>query len=272
MRNVVSCDWKRISRLLLPLMVFAFVLPQSIYADWYLDAQFDPSSNLAIYEVAGDGFVAYEMVQEGVRADYGFGSIPVDFEFQQWDGSAWPEAFFPDYSESPDTLASAQAEIEQFEVFDELPFYMGASIGGEFNNGLGMAAGAALDFTLQVDPNTYAVVELFDVFADIDATTGSEGFGFAGVRIYDPTAGINDPGGVNDPLDHDFVFQTEGGASGESLSVLAEFNNLGNGSELIQELRIEVYTVVFTVAVPEPSSFVALGILACVLGTKRRRV
>lgn len=266
-----KCKLHSILRFLAVLTVIA-AIPKTVDADWFLDSYFEPEANLDIYESGGTGFVNYLAVQEGVRANYGYSGVPSNYGYQVWDGTAWPSATFSDFEQSPDLLASAEAILEHDSVNDPLPLYMEASISGTFQGGLAMGAAAALDFTLEIDANTMAVVETYNAFADIDATTGSEGFGFAGIRLYDPTVGINDPGGVNNPYAHQFIFQAEGGATNQDLSLFAEFDNLAGGSTMFQELRLESYAIVFTTAaVPEPGSFMMLTLLGFVAATQRRR-
>lgn len=255
-------------------LFFCWALPQAVNADWALDASAELDF-LDVYPDQGTGFVDFSPVAQGVQADFGFGnSIPSNFEYQDWDGSAWPEEFFSKEVDSPDGFANASAYIENKSAEEEdvrLPFYMAGSVGGQFQGGLNMAGSAVYDFTLIVDPNTVAAVELTDIYADIDASTGTEGFGFAGAKIYDPIADVDDFGGANNPFDEQFVFAEAGDVVGETLALFADFDNLNGSEEMFVDLTIEVYAVLFTTAVPEPGSLVLLGLIGITVVARRRR-
>ena len=256
----------------LVLLAVLFAVPNSAEADWALAAEFDAESNLDIYSGAGLGSVGVVVTQEGVRADFGFNQIPTNYNFQAWDGTSWPNSELSDFENSPGALASAEAYIEQASVFDQLPYYMGSSIDGVFTNDLDMAASVSLDFTIEIDVNTLAVIDAYEAYADIDGLTGADGFGFAGIRLFDPTAGLNDPGGINNPFAQQLISQASGGATGQQeLSLSAEFDNLAGNEIIFQDLRLEVYTIVFTNAVPEPGSFGAIFVLGGFVLCRRRR-
>lgn len=205
-------------------------------------------------------------VQEGVRAIDGTGpTFPIVWDFQSWDGSAWPMDSL-DASDSVTFAAISHGDVSE-EDWDSAE----AAVFGAVAAGTAVGAGFAYDFEFVLNPFQTATVLLEDGFSflEIESDVGDIGFGFAALKLYSTDVDINDPGGANMP----YASFSSSHTAGDPMTFLSptfsfDFVN-STASPLTFNLRLEGTASVF--AVPEPGTAALLGFGGVLLGVWRQR-
>lgn len=217
-------------------------------------------------------------LQEGIFASSDTGSFDSTYTFQTWNGSAWSstgtfeDVIFVDG-------VSAESHMEHYDdpgINDEYPDSSYAFVFGDIAPGQAYGASWAFDFELTVAPFSFASVLLDSdgAYGFIVTEPGDDGNAFASIRLYDPTVGLNDPGGANDPFAIDSIFATSppiGQDIDEQLGFTHTFTN-NTGSAVTYSLRLAGRASVFE-TVPEPATaglLLALGLPMLIRRTRSR--
>ena len=217
---------------------------------WDVDVYIDRLDDY-FYVDSFSGSHTWTTIREGVRADSGDGSIPVNYVWQEWDGNAWPSDVMTDSE-----LSLAQVDIEHYDgTTDEFFDYAEAYVFGDVAPGKAIGAAWAYEFELTLDPGAFANVFLDSngAFAYIESEAGDEGNAFANIKLYSPDLPFGDPGGVNNPYDQDpqsLVAPPSGGVVDTQIELSHTFNN-PTGSPVTHLLRLEGTVSVFETGAPE---------------------
>lgn len=222
------------------------------------------------------GTVTWTTVREAWGATFGSnGSIPNEYTFRSWNGSAWPQADFGGSVPLPGpTLGvagwSREAATEERARSGE------ASVQGELANGLSAGAFALYEFRLDVGAFSTATVELRQSAQTVHlAHDGDEGVAFAGFKLYAPELGLNAPGGANAAY-FNGQLALDGGDSADmvdsGIGLLSHtFENM-TGNVQTHHLRFEVSALVFTTPpVPEPQTWALWLVGLAGMGALARR-
>jgi hypothetical protein len=87
----------------------------------------------AFYADSWSGTLDWVTVQEGVQADSGFGSIPINYTFQSWDGNAWPSDTMHDDENTGGVFA--ESDIFHNDATDEFLNSASGYVFGDINPG-----------------------------------------------------------------------------------------------------------------------------------------
>ncbi|MCA9101212.1 MAG: PEP-CTERM sorting domain-containing protein [Planctomycetales bacterium] len=191
------------------------------------------------------GSYTWTTVREGVRADSGDGSIPNNYIWQDWDGSAWPSDSLYD----ADSFIS-EVYVEHYDgTEDEYFDYAEAYIYGDVDPGRAIGAAWAYEFDLTIDPGNFANVYLGSsgAYAYIESEAGDDGFAFANIKLYSPDIPLDEPGGVNNPFAQDpqsLVAPPSGGVVDAPIELSYMFTNYTD-SPMTYRLRLEGTVSVF---------------------------
>ena len=229
------------------------------------------------------GSWTWEATREGVSATYGEGNgIPVDYQFQAWDGSAWSQAYFANETVLP-VGGSAVAYLDRGDTGTAIADYADAFVTGALGNA---SAGGmfAYDFAFTLAPFSEATLTYADdaALVSLGAGPGEEGVAFAGLKLYDWQADLNAPGGANQAYFDAFIsLDTQANAQrsaffdleiGQTLSGMTYTFSNPTDAPVSHALRLEGYALVFTTPVPEPTApallLAGLGVVGWVV---RRR-
>lgn len=211
------------------------------------------------------GSWTWEATREGVSATYGEGNgIPIDYQFQAWDGSAWSQAYFSNETLVP-AGGSAVAYLDRGDTSIAIADYADAFVTGALGNA---SAGGmfAYDFVFTLAPFSEATLTYADdaAFVSLAAAPGEDGVAFAGLKLYDWELDLDAPGGANQAYFNQFTsLDTQANSArsalvdveiGQTLSGMSyTFSNL-TGAPVSHALRLEGYALVFTTPVPEPAA------------------
>ena len=238
---------------------------------WILNANVTDVDSALTFTPANGGFDRTTL-KEGVRADTTTsGGIPVNDTFQSWDGSNWPSADFSDSAAiggaAVDSAFTHQSTSDEF--FDSAE----ASLDGNLPPEAGASADWFYDFELVVDPGASVTVELDGAQANgyVESESGDAGNAFVEIKLYAFDAGINDPGGVNNPFADDDIFVSApppGQIVDRPLAFSHTFDNPSGSTSQTLNLRLEGSTTVFE-DVPEPTTAALLGLGGLTLLTRR---
>jgi len=136
--------------------------------------------------------------REDVSSTYGSGgSIPINFQFQAWNGTQWDQAYFYNETFYPAGGIGA-AFFDRYDTETAIADDADAFVTGALGNA---SAGSmvAYDFVFTLDPFTEATLTYADdaALVSLGAGAGENGVAFAGLKLYDWTADLNVPGGAN---------------------------------------------------------------------------
>lgn len=202
------------------------------------------------------GSWTWETQREGISAELGAsGSIPIEYQYQDWDGSAWTETWFQKETFAPaggSTAAWMDHGDAELPIADAAEAYVTGDLGTA-------TAGSqfAYDFVFTLNPFSVATLQVWDdaAYAYVSSEPGESGIAFAGLKLYDWTADLDVPGGANQAYFNGFVsVATPGGSAEQMLNGLEHtFSNM-TAAPVSWSLRLEGYALVFTTPVPEPST------------------
>lgn len=212
---------------------------------------------------SSSGTVTWTTVREAWGATYGSnGSVPNEYTFRSWNGSAWPQADFGGSVPMPGPTLGV-AGWSRDAATDERARSGEASVQGELANGLSAGAFALYEFRLDVGAFSSATVELRESAQAVYlAHDGDEGVAFAGFKLYAPGLDLNAPGGANVAY-FNGQLALDGGDSADSADLVDSgigalsytFENM-TGSVQTHHLRFEISALVFTTPpVPEPQTW-----------------
>ena len=215
------------------------------------------------------GSFTWTTLSEGVDASSGTGSsLPNSPTSQDWDGSSWPSDIMSE--DGSEAGVFAESYLEHYDgVTDEFFDYAEAYVFGDIPFDKSFGASWFYDFELVLDPGSTANVFLDSdgAYGYIESEAGDDGNAFVSISLYSFDIDLDDPGGVNDPYDEDFLFLSAppvGGIADSPLGLSHTFSNAG-GTPVTYNLRLEGSAIVFENIIPEPGTLV-LAILG-VLGT-----
>ncbi|WP_158289007.1 PEP-CTERM sorting domain-containing protein [Rubrivivax albus] len=211
------------------------------------------------------GHWTWDADREGVSTTYGEGNgIPVDFQFQAWDGTAWNQAYFYNETLVP-AGGSAVAYLDRGDTSSVIADYADAFVTGALGN---VSAGGmfAYDFVFTLAPFSEATLTYADdaALVSLAAAPGDDGVAFAGLKLYAWDLDLDAPGGANQAYFNEFIsLDTQANAArsasvdvqiGQTLAGMSyTFSNL-TGAPVSHALRLEGYALVFTTPVPEPAA------------------
>lgn len=246
------------------------------FADWNASASID-GFDVNFLVGSASGSYTWTTLREAWGATFDVnGSIPNLYTFQDWDGSAWPQASFNGSIALP-SGGMASAGWSRETTADERASSGQTNVQGPLANGLSAGAFALYDFKLDLDANASVEVTLFesDQFVSLAHDPGDEGVAFAGFKLYAPLLGLDEVGGANQPYFQGFRSLTGGPTAGLVLGGPGALSHLFNNptSQLqSHELRFEVSTLVFTTPpVPEPQTWALWAAGLAVMGTLASR-
>ena len=235
----------------------------------------------------GGPFPVLQVTQRGVRAATGTIGIPINWTFQQWDGTEWSEPAGVDFDGScytfsdsagllaPDGDAEAQAITYYDDPMDEFSNGSEAYVYGGVNPGNAIGAAFAYDYTFTVESGI-ATLGLFgpeDAYGEVIKELGDTGIGFASLVLYDPSVGIDDPNGANNP--YASVFASQDVEEGSSMLDVDAFEATLSGVEFgpgVYSLRLEGEVSVFSSSVvPVPAAAWLFGSALFGVGVVSRR-
>ncbi len=237
-------------------------------AEVYIDRLED-----SFYVDTFSGNYSWTTQQEGLRAESGSGSIPINRILQQWDGSVWPSDIMGDAANGPSV--SAYSNLEHYDgTSDEFFDYAQAGVYGDIDPGMAFGGSWNYDFHLTLDP--FTTVSLYldgdGAYGYLASEPGDDGNAFIGIRLYSPDLPLNDPGGVNDPYASDtrfLVAPPTGGEIDTPLTFTALFTN-STSQSVVYNLRLEGAVSIFE-TVPEPTALMLITLgFSAVLRRKRR--
>lgn len=207
------------------------------------------------------------------------GSIPIEFVFATWTGSAWDGIPVKSSVSLPDFSATAEASWQTDEIDAERPGDAHAYMFGRLENGESMGGQFVYDFSFTLAAMSAATISFADGYATayLETRADDTGIGFAGLKLYADDLGLDEFGGANQPYFEDFLSLVATGQPHlhtRTLSGLSyTFENL-TGSAQTYSLRLEGYALVFTTPVPEPHVhamlLAGLGLLGATVWRRRR--